>query len=198
MGSRLSGTGYFYPLFMVCIFLFRMVDAHAGIIDPKPMVVGKTFTSTCGVRASGIIKRSPFINQEAWKVTSPQCLQRRCQGLFVEDQNLQNIAKFISGQDIPVTIQVQVPHGGIAKLLLMDMTAQRPVQSEGSDLVLKDLGRNFGVPAQRRIQKFIVRITSEQADACQKSGGTCAIAFHWQVRTNEIYEICSLVSIHDA
>ncbi|PLW44612.1 hypothetical protein PCASD_05124 [Puccinia coronata f. sp. avenae] len=161
------------------------------------MKLGKLFTDQCGEQAASIISRAPFISQEIWKQRSPrdrQCRQRVCQGLFVEDQDLSNVPRFKPGQQIPVTIRVQIPHGGKAQLVLMDVNAQQPFQSQGEIVVLQDLGANFGNPRQPRVQTFSVQVPPDLSPACDQPG-KCAISFRWQVRRTEKYDICSLMTI---
>ncbi|KNZ55181.1 hypothetical protein VP01_2745g1 [Puccinia sorghi] len=144
---------FFYSL-LFAMFLLRKADAHGGIVDPKNM---------------------QLISQEIWKKSSRQCRRRICQGLFVEDQDLSKVPKFASGEEIPVKILIQVPHGGKAELILVDMVAEKPVQSQGKTVVLRDLGAQFGNRQQPRVQKFSVKVPSDASQNCSEPG-KCAIS----------------------
>ncbi|KAA1118487.1 hypothetical protein PGTUg99_004402 [Puccinia graminis f. sp. tritici] len=164
-------TGPCYSLFLFTMLLLRMVDAHAGITKPPSMQLGNEFSSKCGLGATAVIKKDNFISQELWKKqASSQCKARRCQGLFLKDQDLSKVTNFPPGKDIPVTIKIVVPHVGKAQLFLIDM------QGKKQDLFLMDLGDQFGKgKAFNSFQDFQVKLPSEKSKDCVQPG-KCAIA----------------------
>ncbi|KAH9456842.1 hypothetical protein Pst134EA_020754 [Puccinia striiformis f. sp. tritici] len=186
-----SGAGFWYPVLMLTIFVFRMVDAHAGIIKPPHLEPGAEFRRQCGQQAFGIVKGAPFISQESWKKRSRQCKDRICQGLFVKDQNLAAVPNFAPGAKIPVSIDVQIPHGGVARLLLVDMKNEKTFQSGGKDIVLQDMGR-FGT--KRKVEIVTATLPTATPKECSEPG-RCAISFSWIVNQGESYDICSLITI---
>lgn len=172
------------------LYVFSIVNAHAGISSPPPMLIQQAFLQNCGKQAAGILIRAPTISQEIWKrVANRPCAQRICQGAFVQDQDLSTVPKFLFGQNIPVTIRVQVPHGGNAQIFLMDVVGQKTLGK------LLDLGF-FGTRKQPAVQTFNVQVPQSATGGVDcGTVGNCALGFLWQVSARETYQSCSLITL---
>lgn len=189
--SKCNSLLPFLLLFGATNFLV-MIDAHAGFISPPSMMIGKKFRQQCGRKTFGVLRKDPFIRRESWAPGSG-CAERKCQGAFVEDQNLSKVPKFKFGEEIEVTIRIQISHGGPAQIFLMDVKNQK----QGVQLV--DLG-DFGTPTSAKIQKIKLKLPEKDADTANcTEAGTCALAFNWLVQEKEVesYEVCALITLKD-
>lgn len=185
-------------------FLVAAVSAHGNIVTPEPRQPGPAMVAACGQANVDAVIADPSMPLENFRNTPPTCelvplveddhcpLTRLgrldlCRGATFED-NVARVQTFTAGQQVPITVDLPIPHEGPCNVSVVDTRTNTVV---GAPLI------EFATYADENLAQlppnntaFSVVMPQMQPGQCAQAG-ECTMQWFWfGTNAQQTYESC--------
>ncbi|KIJ68283.1 hypothetical protein HYDPIDRAFT_24577 [Hydnomerulius pinastri MD-312] len=164
--------------------------AHGVISSPQRRLPGAAFEAACGTQIYDLVESDQFGNQQQEEQnigsdTTSACQLYLCKGLMYAD-NESNVQKYTANQVVPIEIDLEAPHTGVANVSVVDTTTNSVI---GSPLIYFDPAYSVSTPIPANQTSFSVTIP-DLGTQCA-TAGVCVLQWWWDARSiDQTYMSC--------
>ncbi|KAH7915392.1 hypothetical protein BJ138DRAFT_1169993 [Hygrophoropsis aurantiaca] len=164
--------------------------AHGVISSPPRRLPGAAFEAACGSQVYSNVDSDQFGNQQGEEQnfnsdTTSACRVYLCKSLMYED-NTGNVQSFSANQVVPIEIDIEAPHTGVANVSVVDTTTNTVL---AGPLISFDPAYSVSTPIPANQTSFSVTIPNLNG-ACT-TAGVCVLQWWWDARPiDQTYMSC--------
>ncbi|KAH7921793.1 hypothetical protein BV22DRAFT_1106994 [Leucogyrophana mollusca] len=176
--------------FMTAASLASSTLAHGVISSPPRRLPGAAFEAACGSQVYSIVDSDQFGNQQQEEQnfnseTTSACQVYLCKGLLYAD-NESNLQKFSANQVVPIEIDIEAPHTGVANVSVVDTTTNTVL---AGPLIYFNPAYSVSTPIPANQTSFSVTVP-DLGSSCS-TAGVCVLQWWWDARSiDQTYMSC--------
>ncbi|KAJ6575110.1 hypothetical protein B0H19DRAFT_1127194 [Mycena capillaripes] len=167
-------------LALLCLARAPAVLGHARVSSPPIRSPGNNFLQKCGQASFASVKGDPTGHIEEQEPVNAGCDLTLCRGMLFSDQPASNVQTVTASENMEMSIDCTVPHGGPANVSLIDTTTGGSGSFIGGFLSTFD---NFcptsgPTPADQTSLKYTLPDAATIGNKCQ-TAGDCVVQLFW-------------------
>ncbi|KAJ7244795.1 hypothetical protein B0H12DRAFT_1236049 [Mycena haematopus] len=154
--------------------------AHARVSSPPIRIPGPAFEQKCGAPSFASVQSDQTGHIEEQEPINAGCTATLCRGMLFSDQPASNLLTVQPSQNMQMSIDCTIPHGGPANVSLVDTTTGGSGTIVGGFLATFDdfCPTSGPTPADQTNLKYTLPDSATIGTKCQ-TPGACVVQLFW-------------------
>ncbi|KAF7347837.1 Chitin binding protein [Mycena venus] len=165
---------------LLCLASVPSVLGHARVNSPPIRSPGNAFLQKCGKPSFASVQGDPTGHIEEQEPVNAGCDLTLCRGMLFEDQPSSNVLTVKPSQNMAMSIDCTIPHGGPANVSLIDTTTGGSGSIIGGFLATFDdfCPTSGQTPADQSNLQYTLPNAATIGNKCQNPGD-CVVQLFW-------------------
>jgi len=165
---------------LLCFARVPAVLGHARVSSPPIRIPGNNFLEACGQTSFASVTADETGHIEEQLPVNAGCDLTLCRGMLFSDQPASNVQTVTPSENMEMSVDCTIPHGGPANVSLVDTTAGGSGAVIGSFLkTFSDFCPTSGpTPADQTALQYTLPDAATIGSKCQ-TAGDCVVQLFW-------------------
>jgi len=165
---------------LLCLASVPSVLGHARVNSPPIRSPGNAFLQKCGKPSFASVQGDPTGHIEEQEPVNAGCDLTLCRGMLFEDQPSSNVLTVKPSQNMAMSVDCTIPHGGPANVSLIDTTTGGSGSFIGGFLATFDdfCPTSGQTPADQSNLQYTLPDAATIGNKCQNAGD-CVVQLFW-------------------